>query len=55
MVDIALCILPIRLIYNLMMPFVDPRSKRLGSVLESFTVCIYNPGAVAIIAIDGGR
>ena len=45
----------IRLIYNLAMPFVDPRSERLGSVLESFAVCIYDPGAVAIIPVDGGR
>ena len=30
--------LPFRLIYNLAMPFVDPRSKRIGTVLESFAV-----------------
>ena len=47
-------VLPLCLIYNLAMPFVDPCSKRLGSVLEPFAVCIYGPGVVAIILVDGG-
>ena len=54
MIDVARRVQPLRLIYNLTMPFVDLCSKRLGSVLESFAVCIYGPGAVAIITVDGG-
>ena len=54
MIGVARRVLTLRLIYNLTMPFVDPRSKRLSSVLESFAVCIYDPGAVVIIAVDGG-
>ena len=46
--------LPLSLIYNLVMALVDPRSKRLGSVLEPFVVCIYGLGTVAIMPVDGG-
>ena len=51
MIAVARSALPLRLIYKLTMPIVDPRSKRLGPALGSFTVCIYGPGAVAIIAV----
>ena len=33
---------------------VDPRSKGLGSALGPFALCIYSPGTVAIILVDGG-
>ena len=51
----ARSVLPFRLSYNLAMPFEVLRSKRLGSVLVPFAVCIYGPGTVAIIPVDGGR
>ena len=55
MIGAARSVLPFRLIYNLAMPFVDLRSKRLGSVLVPFAECIYGPSTVALIPVDGGR
>ena len=55
MIGAARSVLPFRLIYNLAMSFADPHRKRLGSVLQPFAVCIYGPGAVAIVPVDGGR
>ena len=54
MIEVARSVAPLRLIYNLTMPFVDPRSKRPGPALEPFAVCICCPGVMAVIPVGGG-